>query len=118
MLEIHSRFNYESLIPQQAQQPESLRICLLMPLNYHFKIKSKLLFFKIGKRKRQNTKINEKSHFPGSFDPITLGHEDIIKRGISLFDEINCYWCQCRKKYMFPLEERKGFIETLRMNRK
>lgn len=30
----------------------------------------------------------KKAIFPGSFDPITLGHEDIIKRGILLFDEI------------------------------
>ena len=30
----------------------------------------------------------KKAIFPGSFDPITLGHEDIIKRGVSLFDEI------------------------------
>ena len=29
-----------------------------------------------------------KAIFPGSFDPITLGHEDIIKRAIPLFDEI------------------------------
>ena len=26
--------------------------------------------------------------FPGSFDPITKGHEDIVKRAIPLFDEI------------------------------
>jgi len=26
--------------------------------------------------------------FPGSFDPITLGHYDIINRGIKLFDEV------------------------------
>ena len=26
--------------------------------------------------------------FPGSFDPITLGHYDIIKRGVKLFDEV------------------------------
>ena len=26
--------------------------------------------------------------FPGSFDPITLGHYDIIKRGVKLFDKI------------------------------
>jgi len=26
--------------------------------------------------------------FPGSFDPLTLGHTDIIDRGIPLFDEI------------------------------
>ena len=26
--------------------------------------------------------------FPGSFDPITLGHEDIVRRAVPLFDEI------------------------------
>jgi len=26
--------------------------------------------------------------FPGSFDPITIGHYDIIMRGLTLFDEI------------------------------
>ena len=26
--------------------------------------------------------------FPGSFDPITLGHVDIIERGVTLFDEL------------------------------
>ena len=26
--------------------------------------------------------------FPGSFDPITLGHYDIIERGLTLFDEV------------------------------
>jgi pantetheine-phosphate adenylyltransferase len=53
-----------------------------------------------------------KAIFPGSFDPITLGHEDIIKRGVSLFDEIViAIGINADKKYMFPLEERKRFIE-------
>ena len=30
----------------------------------------------------------KKAVFPGSFDPITLGHIDIINRGLILFDEI------------------------------
>jgi pantetheine-phosphate adenylyltransferase len=30
----------------------------------------------------------KKAVFPGSFDPITLGHEDIINRALPLFDEI------------------------------
>ncbi|MFD1614924.1 pantetheine-phosphate adenylyltransferase [Gelatiniphilus marinus] len=50
--------------------------------------------------------------FPGSFDPITLGHYDIIKRGITLFDEIIvAIGINADKKYMFSLEERKTFIE-------
>ncbi|MEZ4796761.1 MAG: pantetheine-phosphate adenylyltransferase [Flavobacteriaceae bacterium] len=50
--------------------------------------------------------------FPGSFDPITLGHYDIIKRGITLFDEvIVAIGINADKKYMFSLEERKKFIE-------
>lgn len=50
--------------------------------------------------------------FPGSFDPLTLGHYDIIKRGIKLFDEIVvAIGVNSAKKYMFSLEERKQFIE-------
>ncbi len=50
--------------------------------------------------------------FPGSFDPITLGHYDIIKRGVKLFDEvIVAIGINSDKKYMFSLEERKRFIE-------
>jgi pantetheine-phosphate adenylyltransferase len=51
--------------------------------------------------------------FPGSFDPITLGHCDIINRGMALFDEvIIAIGENSAKKYMFSIEERKGFIET------
>ena len=50
--------------------------------------------------------------FPGSFDPITLGHYDIIKRGVKLFDEvIVAIGINSDKKYMFSLEERMRFIE-------
>ena len=53
-----------------------------------------------------------KAIFPGSFDPITLGHEDIIRRGIPLFDEIViAIGINAEKKYMFSLEDRKRFIE-------
>jgi len=52
-----------------------------------------------------------KAIFPGSFDPITLGHYDIIKRSIPLFDEIVvAIGINAEKKYMFSLEERKRFI--------
>lgn len=50
--------------------------------------------------------------FPGSFDPITLGHFDIIKRGVPLFDElVVAIGINADKKYMFTEVERKMFIE-------
>jgi pantetheine-phosphate adenylyltransferase len=50
--------------------------------------------------------------FPGSFDPITLGHMDIILRGVKLFDEVVvAIGINAEKKYMFSLEQRKKFIE-------
>jgi pantetheine-phosphate adenylyltransferase len=53
-----------------------------------------------------------KAIFPGSFDPITLGHQDIIKRALPLFDEIViAIGINADKKYMFSLEDRKRFIE-------
>ena len=53
-----------------------------------------------------------KAIFPGSFDPITLGHYDIIKRALPLFDEIVvAIGINAEKKYMFSLEDRKKFIE-------
>lgn len=53
-----------------------------------------------------------KAIFPGSFDPITLGHVDIINRGLPLFDEIIiAIGVNSEKKYMFPLEDRVRFIK-------
>lgn len=50
--------------------------------------------------------------FPGSFDPITLGHYDIITRGLTLFDEIVlAIGVNAEKKYMFTLKERTHFLE-------
>ncbi|WP_372755559.1 pantetheine-phosphate adenylyltransferase [Mariniflexile sp.] len=55
----------------------------------------------------------KKALFPGSFDPLTLGHYDIIKRGVTLFDEvIVAIGVNSEKKYMFSLEERTAFIEN------
>ena len=50
--------------------------------------------------------------FPGSFDPITLGHYDIVERAAPLFDKIIIAIGQnSQKKYMFSLEERMEFIK-------
>ncbi|MFT4677987.1 MAG: pantetheine-phosphate adenylyltransferase [Flavobacteriales bacterium] len=49
--------------------------------------------------------------FPGSFDPITKGHENIVLRAAHLFDEIVVAIGQnSTKKYMFDLEKRESFI--------
>ncbi len=50
--------------------------------------------------------------FPGSFDPITLGHYDIVERAVPLFDKIIVAIGQnAQKNYMFSLEQRKKWIE-------
>lgn len=54
-----------------------------------------------------------KAVFPGSFDPVTLGHVDIIERAIPLFDEIVlAVGVNTEKKYIHSLEERVKFLEV------
>jgi len=49
--------------------------------------------------------------FPGSFDPITIGHEDIIRRALPLFDEIIiAVGYNSTKSGMFSIEERMQLI--------
>ncbi|MEY2692437.1 MAG: pantetheine-phosphate adenylyltransferase [Bacteroidota bacterium] len=56
----------------------------------------------------------KKAVFPGSFDPITLGHVDIINRGLELFDEvIIAIGVNADKKYLFSLAQREAFIANL-----
>jgi len=56
----------------------------------------------------------KKAVFPGSFDPITNGHVDIIKRAIPLFDKIViAVGVNASKKYMFSLQQRMSFIENI-----
>lgn len=53
----------------------------------------------------------KKAVFPGSFDPITLGHVDIINRALPLFAEIIiAVGVNTEKAYLFSLEERVDFI--------
>ncbi len=50
--------------------------------------------------------------FPGSFDPFTRGHEDIVRRGLKLFDEVVIgIGKNARKDRYFPLEQMIGLIE-------
>ena len=50
--------------------------------------------------------------YPGSFDPVTLGHLDIIKRASSMFDElIVAVMCNSAKTPLFTLDERVKMLE-------
>lgn len=54
-----------------------------------------------------------KAVFPGSFDPFTLGHLDILKRSLPLFDKIIVgVGKNIEKKTMFSESERISFIEN------
>lgn len=49
--------------------------------------------------------------FPGSFDPITLGHVNIVERALPLFDEIILAVGEnSEKRYLFPLEQRMAWM--------
>lgn len=52
--------------------------------------------------------------YSGSFDPITLGHQDVIKRASKIFDKLIVVICNnSEKKYWFSLEERKEMLEEV-----
>jgi pantetheine-phosphate adenylyltransferase len=60
-----------------------------------------------------------KAAFPGSFDPPTFGHIDIISRAGALFDEVLVIVAENRsKKYLFTAKERALMLETLFSGRK
>ena len=49
--------------------------------------------------------------FPGSFDPVTRGHENVVLRGLNLFDEVIVAVGQhSTKKGAFPVEERLAML--------
>lgn len=59
----------------------------------------------------------KKAIFPGSFDPITKGHEALVLRGLELFDEIVvAIGTNASKKYLFSLEKRIEFIKQTFIN--
>ena len=52
--------------------------------------------------------------FPGSFDPITRGHLNILERSVSLFDEvIVAVGVNSAKRSMFSLEQRMAWLESV-----
>lgn len=52
--------------------------------------------------------------FPGSFDPITVGHVDLVRRAAPLFDKIIvAVGINAQKKYLFDLEQRLSWLEDV-----
>lgn len=56
----------------------------------------------------------KKAVFPGSFDPITNGHIDVIQKALPLFDKIIiAIGTNTTKNYMFDISRRKAWIEDV-----
>lgn len=52
--------------------------------------------------------------FPGSFDPFTKGHESVVKKALTLFDEvIVAIGYNTSKVYLFDIEDRKNHIRSI-----
>ena len=99
MLEMNTNpgFSPASILPQQAKI-------------YGISIKD-LCGNEVEKAFEKN-KIMKIAVFPGSFDPITLGHYDIIERAAPLFDKLIIAIGQnSQKKYMFSPEKNGIYSE-------
>ena len=51
--------------------------------------------------------------YPGTFDPITRGHEDVVRRAASLFDEIIVAVAKSRDGTLFTLDERVAMARAV-----
>ncbi len=61
----------------------------------------------------------KKAIFPGTFDPFTIGHYDIVQRGLEIFDEIIIgIGINGSKKTMFDLQKRINIIERVFVSEK
>ena len=63
---------------------------------------------------RDGVNMNKHAIYPGTFDPITVGHIDIMKRACSMFDEITIAVAKSASKApMFSLEQRIAMVEAV-----
>ena len=68
--------------------------------------------------------MNKIAIYPGTFDPITLGHIDVIKKSLKLFDKIVVgVSVESNKNYLFSSDERieivkKALFKDLKLNKK
>jgi pantetheine-phosphate adenylyltransferase len=60
---------------------------------------------------KSNLKSNQHALYPGSFDPITVGHVDIVRRGLAVFDHITIAVARnIKKSPTFSFDERVSMI--------
>ena len=58
--------------------------------------------------------MNRKGLFPGSFDPFTKGHEGVVLKSLSIFDEVIIgIGINSRKTYLFDIQKRIDHISSL-----
>src|SRR3972149_6469641 len=58
--------------------------------------------------------MNLKAVYPGTFDPITLGHQDLVRRAAGMFDELIVAVADSRvKRPFFTLEERVDMVKNV-----
>ena len=68
--------------------------------------------------------MNKVAIYPGTFDPITFGHIDVIKKGLKLFNKVIVAVSDAdNKKYLFTSDERilivkKALFSDLKLNKK
>ena len=68
--------------------------------------------------------MNKVAVYPGTFDPITYGHIDVIKKSLKLFDKVIVAVSDgANKKYLFKSVERieiikKAFFQDLKLDKK
>ena len=71
------------------------------------------------KKKEPHQYAKKIAVFPGSFDPITTGHADVVKRAIPLFDEIIiAIGINSQKQALYSLEQRIKWIKLVFQNEK
>ncbi len=69
--------------------------------------------FITGMAKKEKTEHKQRAIYPGTFDPITYGHVDIIQRSLSIFDEVIVLVAHSGKKRpLFDAPTRKKLVES------
>jgi len=66
------------------------------------------------KKKGENNEMGKVAIYPGSFDPLTYGHIDIVERALEIFDKvIVAIAYDAEKKPLFTVEERLEMVKII-----